>query len=90
MIEQFKARGLKIPFGGTDCHLINIDCTSIKGADGATLSGDMASRILDVAGLVINPATPSRATNPPLTRAGFASGRRGLRNAALTRKNPVN
>ncbi len=82
MITQFKKRGLKIPFGGTDCHLINIDCTSIKGADGATLSGDMASRILDVAGLVINRNTipgdksaldPSgiRLGTPWITQRGF-------------------
>ncbi|MCF6278450.1 MAG: hypothetical protein L3J16_06865, partial [Anaerolineales bacterium] len=82
MIDQFKKRGLKIPFGGTDCHLINIDCTSIKGADGATLSGDMASRILDVAGLVINRNTipgdksalaPSgiRLGTPWITQRGF-------------------
>ena len=54
MVDQFQKRGLKVPFGGTDTHLINIDCRSIKGADGATLSGDMASRILDIAGLVVN------------------------------------
>ncbi len=82
MIEQFKKRGLKIPFGGTDCHLINIDCTGIKGTDGATLSGDMASRILDVAGLVINRNTipgdksaldPSgiRLGTPWITQRGF-------------------
>jgi len=82
MVDQFQKRGLKVPFGGTDTHLINIDCRSIKGPDGATLSGDMASRILDVAGLVVNRNTipgdrsalaPSgiRLGTPWITQRGF-------------------
>lgn len=54
MVDQFKKRGLRIPYGGTDTHLINIDTSSIKGADGTTLSGDQAARILDLAGIVVN------------------------------------
>lgn len=54
MIDQFSKRGFRIPFGGTNCHLINIDCTIVKGPDGTSLSGDMASRILDLAGIVVN------------------------------------
>ena len=82
MVDQFQKRGLKVPFGGTNTHLINIDCRSIKGPDGATLSGDMASRILDVAGLVVNRNTipgdksalaPSgiRLGTPWITQRGF-------------------
>jgi glycine hydroxymethyltransferase len=41
-------------FGGTNTHLTNLDCKSIKGPDGTPLSGDMAARILDIAGLVMN------------------------------------
>ncbi len=44
----------RIPFGGTDTHLMNLDCRSIKSADGVTLSGDQAARILDIAGIVVN------------------------------------
>jgi len=54
MADQFQKRGLVIPFGGTDTHLINIDCTPIKGEDSTGLSGDFASRILDIAGVVVN------------------------------------
>jgi glycine hydroxymethyltransferase len=54
MVDQFQKRGLVIPFGGTDTHLINIDCTPIKGDDGTGLSGDFASRILDIVGVVVN------------------------------------
>ena len=82
MVDQFQKRGLKVPFGGTNTHLINIDCSSIKGADGSSLSGDMASRILDVAGLVVNRNTipgdksalaPSgiRLGTPWITQRGF-------------------
>ena len=82
MVAQFKQRGLVIPFGGTDTHLINIDCTPIKGPDGITLSGDYASRILDIVGVVVNRNTipgdksalsPSgiRLGTPWITQRGF-------------------
>jgi glycine hydroxymethyltransferase len=51
---RLQERGFRIPFGGTDTHLANLDCKSIVGPDGTTLSGDMAARILDIAGLVCN------------------------------------
>ena len=54
LTDQLNTRGFKIPFGGTNSHLGNIDCKSIVGPDGATLSGDMAARILDTAGIVTN------------------------------------
>ncbi len=57
MIDQFSKRGFRIPFGGTNSHLINIDCKGVKGPDGTALSGDMASRILDLAGIVVNANT---------------------------------
>ncbi|MFH2104049.1 MAG: glycine cleavage system aminomethyltransferase GcvT [Chloroflexota bacterium] len=52
--ERLKERGLRIPFGGTNSHMLNVDCTTIKGPDGSTLSGDQAARILDLAGVVVN------------------------------------
>ena len=82
MVAQFQKRGLVIPFGGTDTHLINIDCNSIIGADGTALSGDFASRILDIVGVVVNRNTipgdksaldPSgiRLGTPWITQRGF-------------------
>ena len=47
-------QGFRIPFGGTDTHLMNLDCSSVVGDDGTPLSGDMAARILDIAGVVVN------------------------------------
>ncbi|MFN2119165.1 MAG: serine hydroxymethyltransferase [Anaerolineales bacterium] len=82
MVDQFKKRGLRVPFGGTDCHMLNVDVTSVKGADGASLSGDQAARILDIVGIVVNRNTipgdknasdPSgiRMGTPWITQRGF-------------------
>lgn len=69
LTERLKQRGMRIPFGGTDTHLTNLDCTTVKGPDGAALSGDQAARILDLAGLVVN-----RNTIPGDTSAVDPSG----------------
>jgi len=52
--RSLEQAGLRIPFGGTNTHLTNVDCSTIVGPDGTPLSGDMAARILDVAGIVVN------------------------------------
>ena len=54
MVNQMEKRGLKISYGGTNTHLANINCRAIKGPDGSPLSGDLAARIMDVAGIVAN------------------------------------
>lgn len=54
MADQFTKRGFRVPFGGTNTHLVNVDCTSVVGEDGTKLSGDQASRILDLVGVVVN------------------------------------
>ncbi|MEL7590969.1 MAG: serine hydroxymethyltransferase [Anaerolineaceae bacterium] len=69
LTERLIERGLRISYGGTNSHLVNLDCRTIKGPDGTTLSGDMAARILDVAGIVLN-----RNTIPGDKTALFASG----------------
>jgi glycine hydroxymethyltransferase len=51
---RLQERGLRIPYGGTNTHLSNLDCKTVVGPDGTTLSGDMAARILDIAGIVLN------------------------------------
>ncbi|HXF86394.1 MAG TPA: glycine cleavage system aminomethyltransferase GcvT [Anaerolineales bacterium] len=82
MADQFQKRGLRIPFGGTDCHMLNVDCRTIKGEDGTSLSGDQAARILDLVGVVVNrntipgdknSADPSgiRLGTPWITQRGF-------------------
>ncbi len=80
--ERLKEQGFKIPFGGTESHLFNVDCKSVVGADGTPLMGDMAARILDLAGVVVNrntipgdrsAANPSglRLGTPWITQRGF-------------------
>ena len=54
LVKRLKERGLRIPFNGTNTHLANLDCKTIVGPDGTPLSGDLAARILDVAGIVLN------------------------------------
>ncbi|MFV9674682.1 MAG: serine hydroxymethyltransferase, partial [Anaerolineales bacterium] len=54
LTKRLEERGFPIAFGGTDTHLMNLDCRSVTGPDGTTLSGDMAARILDLAGIVVN------------------------------------
>jgi len=82
MADQFQKRGLRVPFGGTDCHLVNLDVTTVRSPDGIALSGDQAARILDVVGIVVNRNTipgdknsldPSgiRLGTPWITQRGF-------------------
>ncbi len=71
--DRLENRGFRIPFGGTNTHLTNIDTKSVKGKDGAWLSGDLAARILDVAGIVTNRNTipgDTSALNPSGVRLG--------------------
>ncbi|MBI3242183.1 MAG: serine hydroxymethyltransferase [Chloroflexi bacterium] len=83
--DQLKAHGFKIPFGGTESHLFNLDCKSVTGLDGTPLMGDMAARVLDIAGVVVNRNTipgdksalnPSglRLGTPWITQRGFNEG----------------
>lgn len=69
LVKRLTERGLRIPFGGTNTHLANLDCKTIVGSDGTQLSGDFAARILDVAGIVLN-----RNTIPGDKTALYASG----------------
>ena len=82
LTDEFQKRGLRIPFGGTNTHLTNVDTKSVVGPSGTKLSGDMAARILDLAGIVVNRNTipgdrsafnPSgiRLGTPWITQRGF-------------------
>ena len=57
LASKLEARGFSLPYGGTDTHLLLLDCKSIIGPDNSKLSGDMAARILDLAGIVVNRQT---------------------------------
>jgi glycine hydroxymethyltransferase len=82
LAAKLAERGLRIPHGGTNTHLLLVDCKTIVGPDGTTLSGDMAARVLDLAGIVLNrntiPGDPSalrasglRIGTPWITQRGF-------------------
>ncbi len=82
LAQKLSEHGLRLPHGGTDTHLLLVDCKSVVGPDGTTLSGDMAARILDLTGIVLNRQTipgdasalrPSgiRIGTPWITQRGF-------------------
>lgn len=54
LAEALSAAGVRVAYGGTDTHLLLIDCKTVKGPYGTTLMGDPAARILDIAGIVAN------------------------------------
>jgi glycine hydroxymethyltransferase len=53
LAEKLAGHGIRIVGGGTENHLLLIDTKSVS-QNGVHLSGDMAARILDIAGLVTN------------------------------------
>ncbi|MBN1667108.1 MAG: glycine cleavage system aminomethyltransferase GcvT [Anaerolineales bacterium] len=87
--EHLQKRGFRIPFGGTNTHLMNLDTSSVKGPDGAVLTGDLAARILDIAGVVVNRNTipgDKSALNPMGIRMGTPwLTQRGFTAAEMTR-----
>jgi len=71
--DQLRQRGFRIAYGGTNTHMMNLACSTVVGSDGTTLSGDMASRILDIAGIVVNRNTipgDENASDPSGIRMG--------------------
>lgn len=87
LTDRLAERGLRIPFGGTNTHLTNVDCSTVRGEDGTTLSGDQAARILDIAGLVTNRNTipgDKSALSPSGVRLGTPwVTQRGLKEAEM-------
>jgi glycine hydroxymethyltransferase len=54
LAKRLGERDFRIAYGGTNTHLMNLDCKSVVGPDGTHLSGDQAARILDLVGIVVN------------------------------------
>ncbi len=90
LATELERLGLRIPYGGTDTHMLLVDCKSVRadfgvspdGKKGTPLMGDVAARILDIAGIVLNrntipgdrsAAVPSgiRIGTPWITQRGF-------------------
>ncbi len=72
LADKLTEHGLRIVGGGSDNHLLLVDTKSVSH-NGVHLSGDMAARILDVAGIVLNRNTipgDKGALNPTGLRLG--------------------
>jgi glycine hydroxymethyltransferase len=62
LAAELQRLGLRIPYGGTDTHLLLVDTKSVRAASGVSpdkrkgtpLMGDVAANILDLAGVVCN------------------------------------
>jgi glycine cleavage system T protein len=66
-------RGVKIAYGGTDSHLCLVDLSSLDSPSGMKLTGEIASRVLDLAGVVVNKNTmrgDRSAVHPSAIRLG--------------------
>ncbi len=81
LASELERQGLRIPYGGTDTHMLLADCKSVRagfgvspdGKKGTPLMGDTAARILDIAGIVLNRNTipgDRSARNPSGIRLG--------------------
>jgi glycine/serine hydroxymethyltransferase len=63
LAEALGNQGLRLAYGGTDTHLMVIDLNAVKTPTGFALKGEIAARILDLCGLVVNKNTiPGDAT----------------------------
>ena len=73
LAQKLAERGLRIAYNGTETHLLCVDCKSVVGTDGTPLNGDVAARVLDLAGIVANRQTlpgDSSAWTPSGVRMG--------------------
>jgi len=57
LADGLKESGLTLAYGGTDTHLLVVDLKGLKTETGFTLMGEIAARILDLAGIVCNKNT---------------------------------
>ena len=75
LAQGFKDNGVRVVHGGTNTHMMLIDCKSIARHDEDVLMGDVASRILDLADIVCNRNTipgDRDAARPSALRFGTA------------------
>jgi len=57
LASALEKRGLRLAYGGTDTHLLVIDLNAVKTQTGFPLKGEIAARILDLCGVVVNKNT---------------------------------
>jgi glycine hydroxymethyltransferase len=87
LAEGFRANGLRVVHGGTNTHMVLLDCKSAATHDGVPLMGNVSSRILDLFGVVCNRNTipgDKDAGKPSALRFGTAwVTQRGLKEADM-------
>ncbi|UCD92349.1 MAG: hypothetical protein JSV43_09080 [Methanobacteriota archaeon] len=69
----FKKLGLKVAYDGTNSHMVLIDLKAIKSKTGYTLTGEVATRIFEMCGIVCNKNTipgDDNAIHPTAIRFG--------------------
>ncbi len=64
LADAFRERGLTLAYGGTDTHMVMVDLTRIKTPNGQALTGEIASRIMEFAHIVVNKNTIPGDENP--------------------------
>ena len=83
LARALTAHGLRVPCGGTETHLLLLDCKTIQGRDTTPLMGGITAAILDLVGIVVNKNTipgDKTATYPSGIRLGTPwVTQRGLR-----------
>ena len=57
LADALEAEGLTVAYGGTDTHLLLVDLRAIENETGFVMMGEVASRILDLVGIVCNKNT---------------------------------
>lgn len=57
LASALEAEGLTLAYGGTDTHLLLVDLREIASETGFVMMGEIASRILDLVGIVCNKNT---------------------------------
>ena len=57
LARALTAHGLRVPCGGTETHLLLLDCKTIRGRDDTPLMGGVTAAILDLVGIVANKNT---------------------------------
>ena len=57
LASALQAEGLTLAYGGTDTHLLLVDLRDIASETGFVMMGEIASRLLDLAGIVCNKNT---------------------------------
>ena len=71
--EVFRAEGLDLAYGGTDCHYVMVDLNKVPSPTGETPRGEIVSRLLDLAGITLNKNTKAgddSAVHPTAIRVG--------------------